>query len=160
MTSHCRSCIYKISEDFLLAFKFFRFNCCGLDVHKTWIFACIGITDANGRAVYKERRFSTFSRGLRELAAWLSSYNCTDVCMESTGKHWIPVFNILEKTCNVVLAHPKYTKPQKGIRPTVRMQNGFAICSCVIRTNLPLFRQLRSVISGIWYGTGSNSPTC
>ena len=34
--------------------------------------------------------------------------------MESTGKYWIPVFNILEKTCNIVLAHPKYTKPQKG----------------------------------------------
>ena len=34
--------------------------------------------------------------------------------MESTGKYWIPVFNILKKTCNVVLAHPKYTKPQKG----------------------------------------------
>ena len=85
-----------------------------MDVHKTWIFACIGITDANGRTVYKEKRFSSFSKGLRELAAWLASYNCTDVCMESTGKYWIPVFNILEKTCNVILAHPKYTKPQKG----------------------------------------------
>jgi transposase len=97
-----------------LAFKIFRFNCCGLDVHKTWIFACIGLTDANGRTEYKEKRFSSFSRGLRELAAWLASYNCMDVCMESAGKYWIPVFNILEKTCNVVLAHPKYTKPQKG----------------------------------------------
>ena len=97
-----------------MAFKIFRFNCCGLDVHKTWIFACIGITDANGRTEYKEKRFSSFSTGLRELSAWLASYNCTDVCMESTGKYWIPVFNVLEKTCNVVLAHPKYTKPQKG----------------------------------------------
>ena len=97
-----------------MAFKIFRKNCCGLDVHKTWIFACIGITDANGRTEYKEKRFSSFSRGLRDLAAWLASYNCTDVCMESTGKYWIPVFNVLEKTCNVVLAHPKYTKPQKG----------------------------------------------
>ena len=97
-----------------MAFKIFRFNCCGLDIHKTWIFACIGITDANGRTEYKEKRFSSFSRGLRELSAWLASYNCTDVCMESTGKYWIPVFNVLEKTCNVVLAHPKYTKPQKG----------------------------------------------
>jgi len=97
-----------------LAFKIFRFNCCGLDVHKTWIFACIGLTDANGRTEYKEKRFSSFSRGLRELAAWLASYKCTDVCMESTGKYWIPVFNVLEKTCNVILAHPKYTKPQKG----------------------------------------------
>ena len=97
-----------------MAFKIFRFNCCGLDVHKTWIFACIGLTDANGRTEYKEKRFSSFSRGLRDLAAWLASYNCTDVCMESAGKYWIPVFNVLEKTCNVILAHPKYTKPQKG----------------------------------------------
>ena len=97
-----------------MAFKIFRFNCCGLDVHKTWIFACIGLTDANGRTEYKEKRFSSFSRGLRELAAWLASYKCTDVCMESAGKYWIPVFNVLEKTCNVILAHPKYTKPQKG----------------------------------------------
>ena len=97
-----------------MAFKIFRFNCYGLDIHKTWIFACIGLTDANGRTEYKEKRFSSFSRGLRELAAWLASYKCTDVCMESTGKYWIPVFNVLEKTCNVILAHPKYTKPQKG----------------------------------------------
>ena len=97
-----------------MAFKIFRKNCCGLDVHKTWIFACIGITDANGRTEYFEKRFSSFSKGLRELAEWLAKHHCIDVCMESTGKYWIPVFNILEKSCNVVLAHPKYTKPQKG----------------------------------------------
>ncbi len=98
----------------LLAFKIFRKNCCGLDVHKTWIYACIGITDTNGRTEYKQARFSSFSQGLHELAECLAKYSCTDVCMESAGKYWIPVFNILEKTCNVVLAHPKYTKPQKG----------------------------------------------
>lgn len=97
-----------------MSFKIFRKNCCGLDVHKTWIFACIGITDANGRTEYKEKRVSSFSKGLNELSEWLEHYNCSDVCMESTGKYWIPVFNILEKKCNVVLAHPKYTKPQKG----------------------------------------------
>jgi transposase len=95
-------------------FKIFRKNCCGLDVHKTWIYACIGITDANGRTDYKQARFSSFSKGLRELAEWLSKYDCKDVCMESSGKYWIPVFNILEKTCWVTLSHPKYTKPQKG----------------------------------------------
>ena len=95
-------------------FKIYRTNCCGLDVHKTWIYACIGITDSTMRTEYHESRFSSFSRGLRNLADWLASYNCKDVCMESTGKYWIPVFNILEKTCNIVLAHPKYTKPQKG----------------------------------------------
>jgi len=95
-------------------FKIFRKNCCGLDVHKTWIYACIGITDVAGRTDYKEARFSAFSRGLRDLAAWLGQHSCVEVCMESAGKYWIPVFNILEQTCLVTLAHPKYTKPQKG----------------------------------------------
>ncbi len=35
--------------------------------------------------------------------------------MESTGKYWIPVFNILEQhEIWVTLSHPKYTKPMKG----------------------------------------------
>lgn len=34
--------------------------------------------------------------------------------MESTGKYWIPVFNILEKSCNIFLAHPKYVKAIRG----------------------------------------------
>lgn len=97
-----------------MAFKIFRKNCCGLDVHKTWIYACIGITDSNNRTEYKQARFSSFSKGLHDLADWLKKYSCTEVCMESSGKYWIPVFNILEKTCLVTLSHPKYTKPQKG----------------------------------------------
>jgi len=111
-TSQCRLSKYFFGG--MLLFKIFRKNCCGLDVHKTWIYACIGITDANGRTDYKETRFSSFSKGLRELANWLAQYNCKEVCMESSGKFWVPVFNILEKTCWVTLAHPKYTKPQKG----------------------------------------------
>ena len=95
-------------------FKIFRKNCCGLDVHKTWIYACIGITDTNGRTEYKQARFSSFSKGLRELNEWLTLYSCDEVCMESAGKYWIPVFNVLEKNHKVTLAHPKYTKPQKG----------------------------------------------
>lgn len=97
-----------------MPFKIFRKNCCGLDVHKTWIFACIGITDTNGRTEYKQARFSSFTNGLKDLADWLAKYSCTEVCMESSGKYWIPVFNVLEESCYVVLAHPKYTKPQKG----------------------------------------------
>ena len=46
-----------------MAFKIFRKNCCGLDVHKTWIYACIGITDPNGRTEYKQARFSSFTSG-------------------------------------------------------------------------------------------------
>lgn len=96
-------------------FKIIKKNCCGLDVHKTWIFACIGMTDSNDRTEYKQARFSSFSKGLQELCDWLAKYHCTDVCMESSGKYWIPVFNILEKNnLWVTLSHPKYTKPMKG----------------------------------------------
>ena len=103
------------SGGFLLSFKILKNNCCGLDVHKTWIYACIGITDSNGRTEYKQARFSSFTKGLQELCDWLVKYNCNDVCMESTGKYWIPVFNVLEKNnLWVTLSHPKYTKPQKG----------------------------------------------
>ena len=51
---------------------------------------------------------------MHDLADWLSKYECMEVCMESAGKYWIPVFNVLEHSCWVTLAHPKYTKPQKG----------------------------------------------
>ena len=98
-----------------MSFKILKNNCCGLDVHQTWIFACIGITDSHSRTEYKQARFSSFSKGLQELCDWLAKYRCTDVCMESSGKYWIPVFNILEKNnLWVTLSHPKYTKPLKG----------------------------------------------
>ena len=115
MTSHCQSYNYKSQEVILLSFKILKNNCCGLDVHKTWIFACIGITDPYNRTEYKQARFSSYTKGLQELCDWLAKYNCNDVCMESTGKYWIPIFNILEKNnIWVTLSHPKYTKPQKG----------------------------------------------
>ena len=108
-------------------FKIIRSKCCGLDVHKTWIYACIGIADSNSRVVYKQARFSSFSKGLKQLSEWLAKYECTEVCMELSGKYWIPVFNVLETTCDVTLAHPKYTKT----RPIARMQCGPAISLCV-----------------------------
>ena len=134
-----------------MAFKIFRKNCCGLDVHKTWIFACIGITNTKGLTAYKEKRFSSFSKGLRELSEWLSSSNCTDVCMESTGKYWIPVFNVLEKTCNVVLAHPKYTKPQRGNktdRKDAKWICDLFMCDMVKPSFIPSadIRQLRDLV--------------
>jgi len=62
----------------------------------------------------KSKRFSTFTSDLRRLADWLAENNCNDVCMESTGKYWIPVWNVLEQTCNCTIAHPKYAKAIKG----------------------------------------------
>ena len=88
--------------------------CCGIDVHKSFVVACIASTDSALVTTYKSKRFSTFTGDLRRLAEWLASNNCSDVCMESTGKYWIPVWNILEPTCKLVLAHPKYVKAIKG----------------------------------------------
>jgi len=89
--------------------------CCGIDVHKSFVIACIATTDENLVTTYSNpKRFSTFTNDLRRLAEWLAENNCSDVCMESTGKYWIPVWNILEATCNLVLAHPKYVKAIKG----------------------------------------------
>ena len=88
--------------------------CCGMDVHKSFVYACIASTNEQGVTTYKSKRFSTFTKDLRFCAEWLAANNCKDVCMESTGKYWIPVYNILEPSCNVVLAHPKYVKAIKG----------------------------------------------
>ena len=88
--------------------------CCGMDVHKSFIVACIASTNEQGVTTYKSKRFSTFTGDLRRCAAWLAENNCKDVCMESTGKYWIPIYNILEQTCNIALAHPKYVKTIRG----------------------------------------------
>ena len=88
--------------------------CCGMDVHKSFVVACIAATNEQGVTTYKSKRFSTFTGDLRRCAAWLAENNCKDVCMESTGKYWIPIYNILEHTCNIVLAHPKYVKAIRG----------------------------------------------
>ena len=99
---------------FQVAFKILRKNYCGPDVRKTRICAHIGITDANGRAEDKPTHFSSFSKDLRDLADWLVKHICSDACMESTGTYWIPMFNILKKTCWVNIGAPKYVRPQKG----------------------------------------------
>ena len=96
-----------------MALKIVYQICCGIDVHKTFVVACIASTN-NNVTTYKRHRFSTFTKGLKELSQWLCENNCRDVCMESTGKYWIPVFNVLETTCNITLAHPKYVKAIRG----------------------------------------------
>ena len=97
-----------------MALKIVYQTCCGIDVHKTFVVACIATTNKQGVTTYKRHRFSTFTQGLRELLQWLLDNNCKDVCMDSTGKYWIPVYNVLENDCTIVLAHPKYVKAIRG----------------------------------------------
>jgi len=89
--------------------------CCGVDVHKTFFVATIIISDGI-EATYKKRRFSTFNNNILAFKSWLLENNCRDVCMESTGKYWIPVFNLLEDSINVTIANPKWVKAVKGYK--------------------------------------------
>ena len=97
-----------------MALKIVYKICCGIDVHKNFVVACIAKTDKQGITTYESHHFSTYTKGLKELLKWLLDRNCKDVCMESTGKYWIPVYNVLEKDCSIVLAHPKYVKAIRG----------------------------------------------
>ena len=97
-----------------MALKIVYKICCGIDVHKTFVVACVATTNKQGVTTYDNHRFSTYTKGLKELLQWLLAHNCKDVCMESTGKYWIPVYSVLEEQCAIVLAHPKYVKAIRG----------------------------------------------
>jgi hypothetical protein len=59
--------------------------CCGLDVHKGKISACLITTDESGKEEYEIREFGTFTDELIELREWLLASHCLIVAMESTG---------------------------------------------------------------------------
>ena len=89
--------------------------CCGVDVHKTFLVGTIISTTDGVQPHYQKKRFSTYNSDLHRFADWLHSNNCLDVCMESTGKYWVPVFNILEEQgIRVTIANPKWVKAVKG----------------------------------------------
>lgn len=87
--------------------------CCGVDVHKRFLVATI-ITSEGIIPHYQKKRFSTFNNSILQFKNWLLDNNCRDVCMESTGKYWVPVFNLLEDSINVTIANPKWVKAVKG----------------------------------------------
>ena len=89
-------------------------NCAGIDVHKKIIVVTIAKTNEQDITEYQTKSFTTFTDDLINCREWLVSNNTLDVCMESTGKYWIPVFNILEKKCHCIITHPKYVRTIPG----------------------------------------------
>ena len=89
-------------------------TCCGVDVHKSSLVATIIKTTSGVQPSYQKKRFSTFNNSILEFKKWLLDNSCRDICMESTGKYWIPVFNLLEDEINVTIANPKWVKAVKG----------------------------------------------
>ena len=89
-------------------------NCAGIDVHKKIIVVTIAKTNEQDITDYQTKSFSTFTEDLIKCRDWLVENGTLDVCMESTGKYWIPVFNILEEKCKCIITHPKYVRSIPG----------------------------------------------
>ena len=89
-------------------------NCAGIDVHKKIIVVTIAKTNEQDITDYQTKSFNTFTEDLIKCRDWLISNDTLDVCMESTGKYWIPVFNVLEEKCNCIITHPKYVRTILG----------------------------------------------
>ncbi|WP_143321088.1 IS110 family transposase [Clostridium sp. HBUAS56010] len=89
-------------------------TCCGVDVHKSFLVATIIKTTSGIEPSYHKKRFSTFNNSILQFKDWLIDNNCRDICMESTGKYWVPVYNLLEDDINVTIANPKWVKAVKG----------------------------------------------
>ncbi len=85
----------------------------GLDVHAATGVVCVRI--ASGRAVtYEHRTVSTNTRGLLELADWLTTHGVTHVAMEATGVYWKPVWHVLEHHVTLVLANARHIRNIPG----------------------------------------------
>jgi transposase len=87
--------------------------CCGLDVHKQTVAACLIVQTATGEHI-EHREFGTFTHELRALKEWLLDNECPVVAIESTGVYWRPVFNVLEDSIQVILVNARHTKHMPG----------------------------------------------
>lgn len=116
-------------------------NCAGIDVHKKIIVVTIAKTNEHDITDYQTKSFSTFTEDLIKCRDWLVSNDTLDVCMESTGKYWIPVFNILEEKCKCVITHPKYVRTIPGKKTDKKDSCGLQICLNMGLLNLLLCLQ-------------------
>jgi transposase len=94
-------------------------RCCGLDVHKETIAACVRIDDRSGRATQHVQTFRTTAADLVVLRDWLAAHGVTHVAMESTGVYWKPVFYALESDFTCLLVNAAHIKQVPGRKTDV-----------------------------------------
>ena len=80
-------------------------RCCGLDVHKRTVVACLLVPGAAGQPAKEIRTFGTMTADLLALSDWLAEAGCTHVAMESTGVFWKPIYNLLEDRFELVVVN-------------------------------------------------------
>lgn len=95
-------------------------RCCGLDVHKKTVVACVLITLPSGEVHKQVRTFATTTADLLALADWLASLQVSHVAMESTGVYWRPVFNLLEESYTIILVNAQHMKAVPGRKTDVK----------------------------------------
>lgn len=88
--------------------------CCGLDVHKKGVTACVLWAEAKGKKRKEKRQFGTMTQDLLALSDWLQACGVTHVAMESTGVYWKPVWNILEGQFEILLVNAQHIKAVPG----------------------------------------------
>jgi len=88
--------------------------CCGLDVHKKKISACLITVDEHGQEQYDIEEFGTFTNDLLNMKEWLTDNGCPIIAMESTGVYWRPVHNVLEGFMEVILVNARHIKNVPG----------------------------------------------
>jgi transposase len=89
-------------------------RCCGLDVHKDQIAACVRWAEDNGEIEQETRVFGTTTEQLRNLGNWMRGHNVHLVAMESTGVYWRPVWNVLEGDFQLKLANSQHIRNIPG----------------------------------------------
>jgi transposase len=95
-------------------------RCCGLDVHKETVVACVVVPGA-GKQPHKEiRTFNTMTTDLLQLADWLTAQGVTHVALESTGVYWKAPWNILESSFTLLLVNAQHIKQVPGRKTDVR----------------------------------------
>lgn len=103
------------TEDMEVIFE----HCCGLDVHKETVTACLIGPSPDGKPQKEIRTYGTMSDDLIKLRDWLSANGCTHVAMESTGVYWKPIYNILEDHFHILLVNAKHIKAVPGRKTDV-----------------------------------------
>ena len=96
-------------------------RCCGVDVHKATVVACLIVPGAQGRPTKEVRTFGTMTVDLLQLVDWLVAAGCTHVAMESTGSYWKPIYNLLEGVIDeVVVVNAAHIKQVPGRKTDVK----------------------------------------
>jgi transposase len=95
-------------------------RCCGLDIHKKTVVACLITAEAGQQPVKVIRTFRTMTVDLLALADWLHTAACTHVAMESTGVYWRPIYNLLEGLCELLVVNAQHIKAVPGRKTDVK----------------------------------------